>query len=1211
MRLKTLELQGFKSFPDRTVLNFENGATVIVGPNGSGKSNISDAMRWVLGEISSKSIRSTKMEDVIFGGADSRRPMGYAEVSVTFDNSPDSPGAHLDSPYDEVTVTRRYYRAGESEYFINRKPVRLKDIYELFMNTGVGREGYSIIGQGKIAEIISRKSDERRSIFEDAAGIAKYRYKKQEAERRLAATEDNMVRINDILSELEGRVGPLEKESARAKKYLEIFEEKKRADVSLWLYDTEDIRVKIEQAESNFKLSAHELEMAEDDLASLELQNDKLYEASQQNKLVSEQLITKIREQIDDNHKIDSELKVAENNIAHCNSLIESDRFSADALEHNRAAAEAEKTKREERASELKNDLEDTYVKYEELGENKKRLEEKLLTMSAELEDKLEIIESLKSEQTEIRVRMSVIENSRRNDDDKNRSIETEIENYEKITKDLAEELSAAEKTVDEYSSAAEKVNAEIAEFDKKTESLFEKKNELQNKIGEFRASAGALEQRIDALRRMEEHFEGYTGSVRFVMQAYEEGGITTASGEKCRTIYGPVSKLISVGREYITAIETALGANIQNIVVEDEECAKAAIYALKRAGAGRATFYPLTSMKWQGGSRELDEAKKYAGFVGTADELVSCDAKFSNIIKSLLGRTAVFDNIDNAAAMAKAQGYKIRAVTLDGQQINVGGSFTGGSAKRDSGILSRSADIEKFGAQLSKIEKELSGLENERKDVEKEYESAVSGKKSAEDRKSLFDTMLGAERARYDALKAKLDANVTLTDKLKEDCKGLLELRTKYESEISELEKKDGALTAKTGEIEEYRRELEIKRNGMSDEAEALSEKITEMYIKLSEIRKDIDSEEQMIESVIDRIKGYEAENGEREARLSELRARISAYEAEIKENRAKAEKGEAELSRLNSERASVEEGGFEFEKKLNELRAKIREKTNGKELIFREHSKNETKLTNLQSEQDKLATKLWEDYELTRAGAVELGYPEVTRENRAEVAAKQTECKNRLRGFGNVNVGAIEEYEEVKTRYDYMTGQINDLNGAKTDLLGIIDKLEVEMKASFMDSFNKINENFGRVFREFFGGGNAEISLTDPEDILGSGIEIKAAPPGKIIKNLIQLSGGEQAFVAIALLFAILKTNPSPFCIFDEIEAALDEVNVTRFAEYIKRYSDGTQFIIITHRRGTMEIADTLYGVTMPERGISKILSLNVGDIEKYKGDSWDGIF
>ena len=1211
MRLKTLELQGFKSFPDRTVLNFENGATVIVGPNGSGKSNISDAMRWVLGEISSKSIRSTKMEDVIFGGADSRRPMGYAEVSVTFDNSPDSPGAHLDSPYDEVTVTRRYYRAGESEYFINRKPVRLKDIYELFMNTGVGREGYSIIGQGKIAEIISRKSDERRSIFEDAAGIAKYRYKKQEAERRLSHTEDNMVRINDILSELEGRVGPLEKESIRAKKYLELYEEKKRADVSLWLYDTEDIRAKVEDAESRFKMSEHELAMVEDDLSSLELQNDKLYEAAQANKLVSEQLISKIREQDDINHKIDNEIKLTENNISHCNALIESDKYSAEAIEKNKQAAEEEKAKRRAAVVSHEKTLAEANGEYSELERMKSDAEEAALTMSAEIEDKLAIINEYKAEQTDIRVRISVIDNSRRQDDDKNKSIESEIAGYEKVSAELTERCTAAETTLAEYESAIEKINSEIAEKDADIARLAEKKDADGEKSAELRARAGALEQRIDALRRMEEHFEGYNNSVRFVMQQYEEGKITTASGAHCKSIYGPVSKLIGVERDYITAIETSLGANLQNIVVEDEECAKAAIFALKRAGAGRATFYPLTSMKWQGSTRELDAAKGYSGFIGTADELVTCDEKFRNIIKSLLGRTAVFDNIDNATAMAKAQGYKVRAVTLDGQQINVGGSFTGGSAKRDSGILSRTADIDRFGAELAEIEKQIAIIEKERAECEKAYADAVLAKKSVEDRKSIFETMLGAERARYDSEKAKLDANITLTQKLKDDFAQLRTLREQYESEYAELSVKETELEKKIAEIEEYRYELEIKKNAKLDEADDIAAKITETYIRISEIKKDIESEEQLILAVEERINTLSLENDERETRLDEIRVRIADYEEVLRIAKERAAEGEEELTRLNRERASVEEGGFEFERKLTELRTKIREKTNTKELIFREHSKNENKLTQLKADQDKLASKLWDEYELTRAGALELGYPEVTRENRAEIAAKQTECKNRLRGFGNVNVGAIEEYEEVKTRYDYMSGQIADLNKAKADLLSIIDKLEVEMKTSFMDSFNKINENFGKVFKEFFGGGSAEISLTDPDDVLGSGIEIKAAPPGKIIKNLIQLSGGEQSFVAIALLFAILKTNPTPFCIFDEIEAALDEVNVTRFAEYIKRYSDDTQFIIITHRRGTMEIADCLYGVTMPERGISKILSLNVNDIEKYKGDSWDGIF
>ena len=1203
MYLKSLELQGFKSFPDKTRLTFEKGATVIVGPNGSGKSNISDAMRWVLGEISSKSLRGSKMEDVIFGGADSRRPMGYAEVSVTFDNTSDE-GGRLDSPYDEVTVTRRYYRAGESEYFINRKSVRLKDIYELFMNTGIGRDGYSIIGQGKIAEIISQKSDERRSIFEDASGIAKYRHRKNEAERKLAATEDNMLRVNDILSELEGRVEPLRRDAEKAKKYLELYETKKKADVQLWLYDTEKLRTDISAAETAFKHSEMELGNAEDSITALEAQNDKLFEASMANKMESESLLAEIREQTDKNHVLDSEYRVGENNIEHTKELIASVEESISSFEQ---AILSEKNGKEERMKSIE-ELGEKLDKLQALHSEKTAEQAECADAAEKLEnavaEALHDIKQLESERVDVRVRKSVLENAKTSDTSKNVSILAEIEQYKRTSAELEKKCALAKEAVDKYLAEIDRIDSEAEQLSEKTSRLSARRREQGEELGRLSVKRETVAQRIDALKRMEEHFEGYNNSVRFVMKQYNDGAIRGR-------VYGPLSKLITVDGEYITAIETALGANLQNIVVDNEETAKSAILALKNAGAGRATFYPIASVRSQEPSREVKAASDYKGYVGTADSLLSYDKLFGDIISSLLARTVVFDNIDNATAMAKALGYKVRVVTLDGQQINPGGSFTGGSAKRDSGILSRSGEIEKLKNELAHVSADVQEAKKALEATDRELSDLSSEEASIDERRKLIQTMMNAENSGYDQIAAKLEANNSLIEKLQADFDALSLMQKRYEEDLKALVAKENELTIRINEISDYRGEKEVEKNEILDRKNSLGGEITEIYISLSETKKDIETAKELLSTSDDRIRAIESDVASSVARIGELRDTLVSYETAQKENRRLALDGERVLSELNAGRAEKEAGGFEFEKKLNEIRAKIKTRTGEKELIFKNHTANETKLAQLRAEQDKLSLRLWDDYEMTRNDALELGYPAITKEEQSEVRSVQGECRNKLRALGSVNVGAIEEYAEVKTRYDYMSGQMKDLSSAKAELSDIIGNLEKEMKTSFVEAFNAINENFHKTFSELFGGGSAEILLTDPEDVLNSGIEIKAAPPGKIIKSLMQLSGGEQSFVAIALFFAILKVTPTPFCILDEIEAALDEVNVARFGEYIKRYSGGTQFILITHRRGTMEVADRLYGVTMAVHGISKVLALNVADIKKTEGDDWDGIF
>ncbi len=1222
MYLKSLEMQGFKSFPDKTKLVFENetevtlvddgeahGVTVIVGPNGSGKSNIADAMRWVLGEISSKSLRGSKMEDVIFGGADSRRPMGYAEVSVTFDNRGGL--ARLDCPYDEVTVTRRYYRSGDSEYFINRKGVRLKDIYELFMNTGIGRDGYSIIGQGRIAEMVSRKSEERRSVFEDASGIAKYRYKKNEAERKLRDTEDNMTRVNDIFAEVSAQVGPLQREAEKAKRAIELMDNKKRADVSLWLYDTEKLRGELSAAEEAMQHATYDLQLAEDGIQSLEAQNARLFEASQGSKKESEELLTRIREQTELCHTLESEYRVSENTIAHAKDLIAATQGSVGGTEKAMQTEMETASKHAAKIAELQNDAAELTEKQEVLAGEQTALTAKASELEATVAQALEDIRALEAEAVDVKVRVSVLENAKNSDTDKNSSALSELAEYQSISKELGEQCAVKERTVASYDAEIAGIDSEIAEKEKQLEEASALLKSNTEKLNNETFRRDSVSQRINTFKSMEEHFEGYSGAVRYVMKQYGEGRITDAHGAPCGTIYGPLSKVISVEDKYLTAIEIALGANLQNIVVQDEATAKAAMYNLKRGEAGRATFFPLTSMKPSAPTKELTDATGFAGYVGIADTLVSADAKFRDVLSSLLGRTVVFDNIDHATVMAKALHYRVRVVTLDGQQINAGGSFTGGSVRTGSGILTRAGEIKRLEGEWKELEASVSQLTREVEALREEVQDLEDEKYAAEDRKELIGVLRSTENGQLEQLRAKLEANDTLLGKLKNDMREYENARVKYEEDIETLTAEEKNLRHRIRELSDFRSEKDAERGETILRLDEIARALTEMYIRISETQKDIETAETLKQSSEERIENLNREMMTLAGRINTQTEQIRLTNEAMEVNRTAYEAATKLLESLNEKRGEVEKDNFEFERKLNELNAKLRDRMNQKELIFREHTKCEAKLLNLRDTQDKLATKLWDDYELTRNDAMALGYPPVTKENRSEMMALQTECRNKLRVMGHVDLDAVNKYEEVRTRYDYLNGQITDLDKARKDLNNIINQLEVEMKDAFVDSFNKINENFGKVFAELFGGGSAELSLSDPENVLESGIEIKAAPPGKIIKSLMQLSGGEQAFIGVALFFAIIQVNPTPFCILDEIEAALDEVNVERLAQYIKRYSHGTQFIMITHRRGTMAAADRLYGVTMPEHGISKVLMLDVNDISKKEGEDWNGIF
>ena len=1203
MYLKSLELHGFKSFPNRTVLTFERGATVIVGPNGSGKSNISDAMRWVLGELSSRNIRGTRMVDVIFGGTDDRRPMGFAEVSVTFDNT--DPDNRLDSEFDEVTVTRRYYRTGESEYLINKEQKRLRDIHMLFMNTGVGREGYSIIGQGKVAEIVSKKSEERRNIFEEAAGISKFRYRKEEAERKLKGVSENLDRINDIRLELESRVGPLEREAEKARKGLAIFEEKKKADVSLWLYDTKQIREEIVEAENTWKLSVHELEIAGQVIAELDAQLENLYNKTQSNKLRSADLLEQIQITTEKLHALDNSLRVAESNFAHSAELIEDCHMRIAEIERAEYSLGLTKGQYVEKRTKFESVLAehmDTRLGF--LNEQQK-LTTEIDALNKQLNEALDEITVETNHSTDLKIRMDVLDNARVSDGSKSAEIEVEIEKYEKEGVKLKAEADKCEANASGFKTQIAEKDAIITASQEKIDDLSAKKAEAIDELNQLKLQQDTAKQRADVLQRMNEHFDGFVESVKFVMREYSAGRIADA-GE----VYGPLSSLINVEKQYITAIDTALGGSLQNIVVDDVPTAKAVMASLKKANAGRVTLYPLTSMRPATENEEIKTAKKMPGFIGRADTLVGIDDKYRIVIEHLLLRTLVFDNIDNASVAAKKIGYRVKMVTLDGQIINAGGSFTGGSQKRDSGILSRTSEIALLQEKSEKLEKQVKETATSIAKLDEELKINQDSLRAAEQDKEILLTLSRSQFAALDNANAKYDANRNIIEKFKLDRDALISGRERAEEELIHIRAEHKASLERMESLKAFRTQKSLEMGALDEKRDEFIEKANNTNISIAEVRKEIEGVDQLIASVDQRLEDLNAEKQTQEDKINSLTDKRKNIDALKNEHKQEYDDLEGLLARLNAERREVEAGTDEFEKEANVIRQKQKEKNASYQTLTEYSVRNENKLAQLKERQDRLGSQLWDDYEITYEDAVALDYPPVTAENREEVAAIQSSCRSKLRSIGNFNPNAIEEYADVKTRYDDLNAQYIDLSQSKDDTIAIIARIEEEMRSSFVQAFNDINKNFGITFKELFGGGSAELALTEPEDVLTSGIEIKAAPPGKIIKSMSLLSGGEQSFVAIALLFAILKVNPTPFCILDEIEAALDEVNVFRFGEYVKKLCDGTQFILITHRRGTMEIGDRLYGVTMPQRGISQAIELNVNEIEGKQEELLDGI-
>ena len=1194
MRLKSLELQGFKSFPDKTTLYFDDGATVIVGPNGSGKSNITDAMRWVLGELSTKTLRGSKMEDVIFIGTEVRKPMSYAEVSVTFDNSTEE--GRLNSPYDTITVTRRYYRAGESEFLINRNPVRLRDIHELFMNTGVGREGYSIIGQGRIAEIISKKSEDRRNIFEEAAGISKSRYKKEESERKLKQTQDNIERVLDVFNEYATRLAPLSREAEKAKKYHELYDMRKEAEVSLWIYDSQKTKAEIERQGKVFEISEEELATTEAEIKEIEKQETALYDKINEARVESERILTQINSCTNTISTLDKELSIMENNVEHAKVTSSAQIEELEKSQAKKELCENEIKQKEENFAKVKALYDESIRKVEELTETYNGLVEKCKQLDEELERLFNKQKELDQNRNDIAIRLSVLENSQSTGDERIEEINQDIAKYRDVYDELSEKAEGISKILAQYEISLSEMESELDKLNNEIDEKTERYEALRDEMNVLKSKQLALRERINALNSMEELFEGYAKSVSFIMNAFKNGEITG-----CGEVYGPVSTLISVSDEYITAIETALGAGLQHIVVDNEKTAKACILSLKENRMGRATFYPVSSVSGQAPTQEMQNAKKYKGYIGVADSLISFDDRFQKIFSSLLGRTVVFDNIDNATEMAKEQSYKIRAVTLDGQQINVGGSFTGGSTKQEGSMLSRSVDIKRMEEEENETIIAIEKIKQIGQKLGEELRELTANRQAKKQQYDLTDTLYRDEKTGYDTVIAQIKINKEIIEGLEGDTKKLADEDERNKTELECLKLKRLELEEEIADISDKRLDLDLEKGETEEKAEKIIDEINNCKIDSAKIEKDIEAASNAILETRSRLEEIELEISERKSRMEKLSEEVMSSGERKQENRAAYEKAKARLDFLNGQRDDLLEQISKLELKRTELSQKYRDVVGKKELVIRSNTDSKNHLEQLKQQFDAMVEKLYQDYGLTYSTAVELGYPEVTEHNQKEVRALATECRNKLRALGHVNPNAVDEYKEVKEKYDYYNGQLTDLSNAREDLTKIIADMEAEMKKTFIESFNAINENFNSVFKELFGGGHAELSLEDENDLLNCGIEIKAAPPGKVIKSLMLLSGGEQAFVAIALLFAILKVNPTPFCIFDEIEAALDDVNVARFGQYVKRYSKQTQFIIITHRRGTMEIADRLYGVTMPQKGISKVLTMDVNDVGK----------
>lgn len=1187
MVLRTLEMQGFKSFPDKTELNFGKGITAVVGPNGSGKSNISDAVRWVLGETSSKNLRGSKMEDVIFGGTSTRKALGFAQVQLTLDNSDHA----LKDKGEIVTVTRRYYRSGESEYKIDGETVRRRDIHELFMDTGLGSDGYSMVGQGKIDSIISAKNEDRRELFEEAAGISRFRHKRTDAERRLSQAQENLVRLLDILGELENRVGPLKVQSEKASKFLELSGEKKTLEIGVWLNKinkfTNELREqehKIDAANESYEICENDLKKIEDEieevLAGVAKINTEIEEIRQGGAQFEEEALRK-----------DGEISVIEATVNHNNETIERLKNEISLADEGNSSIDSQIAGKEQFIAESNKISDEKRAELEELSKKVQNLvssNEEFSKASVELNQK---ITSLTLKQSDCRVKSSQAQSSI---DEINSRFAVVDDNIAELDNEIAAEQSRK----DENDKNLEFLKERISESENslngyrlKLKSKTDKADALKDKLEKANRALAEKQSKARMLSDLEKNMEGYSGAVKAVMKRAESKAL---SG-----IHGPLSQLIQVDNEYSTAVEVALGAAMQNIVASTEADAKRAIYYLKDNHLGRATFLPITSIK----GRTLDEAglDDNLGFVAIASDLVTCDNKYKDIVSNLLSRVVVVDDMDCAIGIAKKYKNRFKLVTLDGQVINPGGSMTGGSGARGAGILSRANMIEELKAEAVKLSAEAEKISAEFKIAMED-----ANKWGAE----MQATEAELRTAKEDLIRAEGEGKL-ISDKLatmntqkqnllseKENAKGRIMLFQKaYENAQQEIE----TIEKEIADAENKLASVSGNAQNIAKEREDIRTKIEEINLELVSLARDIEAAKIACEELnlrkstqSDRVKSIEEEIALYVSRNESLQSDIDSVRKTAKELRAKANASNENIKDHIEKRDGLE-------KRSGELRLLERNKGQEREKLSGEIVRLDERKIAMRKEYDELNDMLFEQYELTRREAENLN---IVIEDMTSAKKRLHEIKVAIKNLGSINVGAIEEYKEVSERYEFLKEQIDDIEKSKAELGRIIDDLTSSMSEKFLTQFNKINEEFKLSFADFFGGGKGEIVLEQPDNCLESPIEIRIQPPGKSVQNINLFSGGEKSLAAMALLFSVLKVTPAPFCIYDEVEAALDDVNVERFAKYMRKMTDKTQFISITHRRGTMEEADVLYGVTMQEKGVSKLLELQSAELAEKMG-------
>lgn len=1189
MRLKALEMQGFKSFPDKTVFNFNHGMTAVVGPNGSGKSNIADAVRWVLGEQSTKNLRGSKMEDVIFGGTKVRKPLGFAEVTLRLDNKDRT----LNNDKDEVSVTRRYYRSGESEYMLNGQVVRLRDVHELFMDTGLGRDGYSLVSQGRIADLISSKSGQRRDMLEEAAGISHYRYRRNDANRKLDQAEENLVRLRDILSELESRVGPLKTQSEKAQKFLVLAREKKELEIGLWLHTIETSRVKLRDQEDKLSIAQGQYDTVEAALAQIENETEEIIARGQEITVKIDNIRSNSTSYEEKAVQLEGQISVERNTILHNQQTIE--RIKRDMSD----ASNSENTLKQEveqAQAEIDELLAEIEAKRRELDTAAVQIAD-VKNESGEFSDKIaelsQRITALTQKVSEKRIEETTANSSIEEIKGRVSNIDGVLSTRNGYITELEEKHNACQAELDKLNDTATEIMNAVSGYSLRAQARREKAEKLKSRIDARNLDILQKKDKIRILDDMEKNMEGYSGAVKAVVRE--------AKGGSLRGIHGPLSQLISVDERYAVAVETALGAAIQNIVTDNENDAKRAINFLKEKKGGRATFLPLTAVKSKPFTEKgLDDCY---GFVDMADKLLDFDEKYGEIIRSLLGRTVVAEDLDSAIVIAKKYSYRFKIVTLDGQVVNAGGSMTGGSRGHNAGILSRGNEIDKLSEQIARLTAEqetdseaykalsvelaavMADLDASQADLKRTQEDVIR----KESELALIDGKLDTANAALEELRReKKSASLRISD--------LEAMKAAAQAEIDKLNKEMGTVQADLDVITHSREKSEEKK-------EELAQIQARINLAILALEKDIEAKREAVELLNRRMASHEG-------RLDDLNDEIAVIEnanAEIELKIAELTKEAKELHEMGaSAKSDIEElitQRTQCEAKSAQLRSEERTKTAEREKLTAELARLEERKAQMEKQLEDAINKLFDEYQLTKSDAEALN---IVIEDYQQANRHLQEIKSKIRALGNVNVGAIEEYQEVSERYEFMKAQLDDIEKSRDELTKLITELTGKMAEQFKAQFVRINSYFGETFVELFGGGKAELMLENPHDVLECNIEIKVQPPGKNVQNIDLLSGGEKGLAAIALLFAILKVAPSPFCIFDEVEAALDDVNVARYASYVRRMTTNTQFILITHRRGTMEEADVLYGITMQEEGVSKLLELQTAEMAKKLGIS-----